>query len=88
MSEHISYEFLAPRRIVFGWGRRHEAGMLARTLGRTAVLLSPFMPAKSRELWEALGGDGDLPALADYDKLDFAGRTVRRGAVLFPKVES
>jgi alcohol dehydrogenase class IV len=33
------YEFFAPPRIVFGWGRRAEAGKLARSLGRRAFLL-------------------------------------------------
>jgi len=35
----ISYEFIAPRRILFGWGRRREVGSLGRTLGRRAFLL-------------------------------------------------
>jgi alcohol dehydrogenase class IV len=33
------YDFLAPQRIVFGWGRRSEVGALARTLGRRAFLV-------------------------------------------------
>ncbi len=33
---NLSYDFLAPPRIVFGWGRRREVGMLGRTLGRRA----------------------------------------------------
>lgn len=35
----ISYEFVAPRRIVFGWGRRKQVGELARTLGRRAFVV-------------------------------------------------
>ncbi len=61
---------------------------LARTLGRLAILLSPFMPGKSRELWSALGRDDELPGLAAYPELDLAGRGVDRQAVLFPKIES
>jgi methionyl-tRNA synthetase len=61
---------------------------LARTLGRLAVLLSPFMPSKSREMWQALGGTDDVPRLADCPELDLAGRGVLRQAVLFPKPES
>ncbi len=61
---------------------------LARTLGRLAMLLSPFMPVKMAELWAALGGDGAIPTLADYSELDLAGRNVQRQAVLFPKIES
>lgn len=36
----IGYEFFAPQRIVFGWGRRREVGSLAKTLGRRAFLIS------------------------------------------------
>ena len=35
----MSYEFVAPRRIVFGWGRRNEAGDLAKTLGQRALVI-------------------------------------------------
>lgn len=35
-----NYDFLAPPRIVFGWGRRAEIGPLAATLGRRALLVS------------------------------------------------
>jgi len=61
---------------------------LARTLGRLAVMLSPFMPTKSQEMWEALGGDGKHPGLSACQDLDFAGRTVLRQSVLFPKPEA
>lgn len=36
----LSYEFLAPGRIVFGWGRRREVGELARGLGRRVFVVS------------------------------------------------
>ena len=35
----LSYDFVAPRQIVFGWGRRRELGRLARTLGRRALVI-------------------------------------------------
>lgn len=35
----LNYEFVAPQRIVFGWGRRRELGMLATRLGRRAFLI-------------------------------------------------
>jgi alcohol dehydrogenase class IV len=35
----LSYEFVAPRQIVFGWGRRTDVGSLARTLGRRAFVV-------------------------------------------------
>jgi alcohol dehydrogenase class IV len=36
----LNYDFLAPPRIVFGWGRRLELGPLAATLGRRAFVVS------------------------------------------------
>jgi alcohol dehydrogenase class IV len=36
----LSYDFLAPQRIVFGWKRRREVGVLGRSLGRRAFLVS------------------------------------------------
>ena len=62
-------------------------GSLVRTLGRLAVMLSPFMPTKSQEMWQALGGDGNHPGLSACPDLDLAGQTVLRQAVLFPKTE-
>ena len=38
-SAAIGYDFVAPRQIVFGWGRRREVGALARTLGRRAFVI-------------------------------------------------
>lgn len=35
----IAYDFVAPSRIVFGWGRRREVGALARSLGRRAFVV-------------------------------------------------
>ena len=35
-----SYDFFAPRQIVFGWGRRGEIGRLAKPLGQRAFLIS------------------------------------------------
>ena len=35
----LSYDFVAPRRIVFGWGRRAEAGRLGQQLGRRALVI-------------------------------------------------
>jgi alcohol dehydrogenase class IV len=36
----LNYDFLAPPRIVFGWGRRAELGPLAATLGSRAFVVS------------------------------------------------
>ena len=34
-----TYDFLAPRRIVFGWGKRRALGALAATLGNRAWIV-------------------------------------------------
>lgn len=34
------YDFFAPQRVVFGWGRRSEVGTLAKTLGSRAFVVS------------------------------------------------
>ena len=44
MGNNLSYDFLAPRKIVFGWGRRREVGVLGRTLGRRAFLVCGLPP--------------------------------------------
>src|SRR5437016_5571796 len=36
----LQYDFLAPPKIVFGWGRRREIGPLARELGKRAFVVS------------------------------------------------
>ncbi|UCF20696.1 MAG: methionine--tRNA ligase [Gemmatimonadota bacterium] len=61
---------------------------LARSLGRLATLLSPFMPGKTRDLWSALGRTDQITPLSQYQVIDLAGRDVQRQAVLFPKIES
>lgn len=35
----LTYDFIAPRRIVFGWGRRRELGLIAQSLGRRAWIV-------------------------------------------------
>jgi len=39
LSSELQFDFLAPRQIVFGWGRRSEVGRLGRSLGGRAFLL-------------------------------------------------
>jgi methionyl-tRNA synthetase len=60
---------------------------LVRQLARFAVLLYPFMPVKSAELWQQVGGPGELGAQrhADLMALDATGWRVTRGQPLFPK---
>ena len=40
----LCYDFLSPRQIVFGWGRRREVGTWAKMLGRRALLVSGLPP--------------------------------------------
>ncbi|HQU47472.1 MAG TPA: iron-containing alcohol dehydrogenase [Pirellulales bacterium] len=52
-----SYDFVAPARIAFGWGRRREAGRLARELGRRAFVVCGSRTLEtSGALDELLGG--------------------------------
>ena len=54
MTDTIAYDFVAPRRIAFGWGRRAEVGSLARTLGRRAFLISGLPAAVSPSVMGAV----------------------------------
>jgi alcohol dehydrogenase class IV len=49
-----AYDFVVPRQIVFGWGRRSEAGQLARSLGRRAFLVIGSAALKSRGIVDQL----------------------------------
>jgi methionyl-tRNA synthetase len=61
---------------------------MVRHLAAAAVLLSPFMPAKSAELWERLGsGREAMPGLDELAALDVSGWSTRAGAILFPRPE-
>jgi len=62
-------------------------GTLIRALARQCVLLQPFMPTKSQEAWEQLGGEGrvDSQRLSGLSTLDASGWRVKKGASLFPK---
>ncbi len=35
----MNYELILPQRILFGWGKRSEAGVLAKSLGKQAILV-------------------------------------------------
>ncbi|MGW4539214.1 methionine--tRNA ligase [Streptomyces chartreusis] len=65
----------------------------AESLRAVAVLLDPVMPESSGKLWESLGAEASLGALADQRIQDAAewgrlpaGATVTKGAVLFPRL--
>jgi methionyl-tRNA synthetase len=66
----------------------------AESLRAVAVLLNPVMPDTSQKLWDSLGAEPSLGALADQkvqEAADWgrlpAGSTVTKGAVLFPRLE-
>jgi methionyl-tRNA synthetase len=65
----------------------HVLASLMRQLARQTVLLAPFMPSKAQEVWEQLGGPGDVlgQRFANLESLDAAGWTVHKGPSLFPK---
>lgn len=59
---------------------------LIRSLMRLALMAAPFMPTKARELWNALGQEGDPDgawSLAEHPEV--GGRVVRKPENLFPK---
>ena len=60
---------------------------LVRTIAIVAVMLSPFMPRKSQDLWERLGTGRPMPPLALLADLDPAGWSTTVGEVLFPRPE-
>jgi hypothetical protein len=57
-----------------------------------ALLLAPFLPVASREILGRLGtGEGEggaLPEAARWGAVPLAGRAVRAGAALFPRIEA
>jgi methionyl-tRNA synthetase len=63
---------------------------LARALGRLAVMVSPFIPAKAQQLWEMLGMEGSVSDVSWSSAEDPAvqRRQIRRAEVLFPKPAS
>jgi alcohol dehydrogenase class IV len=91
--DRLQYDFSAPRRIVFGWGRRREVGALGRTLGCRAFLICGLPPSiapeVTGELAAALRAEGiDLvaaesivhePEVADVDRVAASVRGYRAG---------
>jgi alcohol dehydrogenase class IV len=88
MSPPLNYDFFAPPRITFGWGRRRELGAIAVALGRRAFLVCGSKTLESggvlNELCaslneagiaaESLGIISREPEVADVDS--FANRLV------------
>ena len=59
---------------------------LARVLTALCALFEPVTPVKMGELAERLGLTG-VPTLDEVSTVSLAGRTVAKGAPLFPRVE-
>jgi methionyl-tRNA synthetase len=60
---------------------------LIRRIARQTLLLAPFMPTKTAQVWAQLGGPADFEAQR-YDalpSLDAGGWTVTKGDPLFPR---
>jgi alcohol dehydrogenase class IV len=61
----VSYDFVCPQQIVFGWGRRGEVGGLARTLGARAFVICGSRTLRERgaldEIIEAVRAQGIEP---------------------------
>jgi alcohol dehydrogenase class IV len=77
----VRYDFLTPAKIVFGWGRRREVGVLGRTLGRRAFLLSSRSAKRvQEELAASLRAEGvellPLATLAHEPEVDDVDHTV------------
>ena len=83
-NSELAYDFLVPPRIAFGWGRRRDAGTMARTLGdrRAFIVLGSRTLSRSAMLDEidaALAAAGfepiraaiisQEPEVADVDRL-------------------
>jgi methionyl-tRNA synthetase len=60
---------------------------LARCLFRLTLLVGPFLPSKSTQLWQALGQTSE-PAHRDWlraNQLELAGTVMRKPPALFPR---
>jgi alcohol dehydrogenase class IV len=88
----LRYDYLAPRRIVFGWGRREELGVLAKPLGKRAWLVATPSLANSAVLPELmerlrsqgiearlLGKSAGEPTIAQVDALAARARAEQVG---------
>jgi methionyl-tRNA synthetase len=62
---------------------------LYEILGRTALLISPFMPDTANKLWAQLGLTGDVSKLRlDDQNWDSVGSvSVRKAEILFPRID-
>lgn len=54
MLSTLDFDFVAPQRIVFGWGRRAELGVLARSMGKRAWTVIGSRTLLGNGAWDAL----------------------------------
>ena len=54
LTGELNYDFLAPRQIVFGWGRRRELAKLAAGLGRRALVVLGSRTLAAGNVWAEL----------------------------------
>lgn len=69
-----------------------DLAMVLTKLKRITILLQPFMPTISREMWKRLGELGEIAAAPEFfatGKVSLAaGQTIQKGAPLFPRKEA
>jgi alcohol dehydrogenase class IV len=83
----LSYDFIAPQHITFGWGRRCELGRLARSLGRRGLVICGAPALLERgvmaEVAEMLSAEGIASVLAETIVHEPEVEDVDRVAALF-----
>jgi len=64
---------------------------ISRAIGVVSILISPFMPSSSEEIWKRLGSPEPFSSLrlsqAGNPDLIKPGQTVAKGSSLFPRYE-
>jgi methionyl-tRNA synthetase len=80
---------------LFKEGKKEEGGAVLATvmamLKRAAILLLPFTPGLSHDIWQQLGFDTPIEAVNvendGYNKVDLAGQLVRNLGPVFKRIE-
>jgi alcohol dehydrogenase class IV len=94
MSPPLNYDFFAPPRITFGWGRRRELGTIAKAFGRRAFVICGSKTLEAGGVLdelllllveagievESLGAIVREPEIADVDT--FTGRLIARKPIV------
>ena len=60
----LAYDWLAPRRVVFGWGRRAEIGALTASISRRAWVVLGSRTLRDNGTWDALAASLDQAGVA------------------------